>query len=283
MSVCNRVVSLWDMIVQFETKHTLPALTFLGSGIKILEVTHHQMIREGHAYTAIEDEQFGSLINSAMALCIASGHLKFHLGLDACERLKKFILKIEPKRRRLSSDDVGQLIGFASSAITAFVAEANARLLLTVSADHVKCFASGDPLFGQEVEDAFPSAATDIAEAGNCRALERWTASVMHLMRVLEVGLRCLAASKGVDPNENWNKVLNEIEDKLRAVSKKVEGAEAEKWAAEAGTHFRFIKNAFRNHAMHPNEHYSEERAVLIYDNTRSFMQHLATRLSETL
>lgn len=280
--ISARLRSLWDMIVQFETKQTLPALTFLGSGVKVFEIMHHQMIKEGHDFVSLEDEQFESLTNSATALCTASEYLKFHVGLDAAERLKKHIKKCAPKRSRLGVDDLSQLISFGSSLISAFVAEANARLLLTISADHVKCFSGGKPLFGQAVEDAFPSASRDIAEAGNCRALERWTASVMHSMRVLEVGLGCLAKRFGVDSGENWNKILNEIEANLRGVSKKSEGAEAERWAAEAGTHFRFIKNAFRNHAMHPNEHYDEERAVLIYDNTRSFMRHLATRLSET-
>ena len=38
-------------------------------------------------------------------------------------------------------------------------------------------------IFGEDVHKAFPSAATDISEAGICLALSRATACVFHLMR----------------------------------------------------------------------------------------------------
>src|SRR5216683_4653264 len=53
-------------------------------------------------------------------------------------------------------------------------------------------------LFGLEVFNAFPRANDDVTEAGNCLALERSTACVMHLMRAAEVALRALAKALGV-------------------------------------------------------------------------------------
>ena len=50
----------------------------------------------------------------------------------------------------------------------------------------------------KDVFNAFPSANNDILEASNCLALERGTATVMHLMRVAEVGLKALASALGV-------------------------------------------------------------------------------------
>lgn len=44
-------------------------------------------------------------------------------------------------------------------------------------------------LFGDEVFTKFPSANNDIFEVGTCLALERGTACVMHLMRIIEAGL----------------------------------------------------------------------------------------------
>jgi hypothetical protein len=75
--------------------------------------------------------------------------------------------------------------------------------------------------------------------------------------------------------------VLNQIEVKTREVGKRTHGPVAEQWAAEAATHLRFIKNAWRNHAMHPRQVYDEERAVAIFENSRSFMQHLSENLTE--
>lgn len=103
----------------------------------------------------------------------------------------------------------------------------------------------------------------------------------MHLMRVMETGLLTLARHYGVDHQANWNQTLNQIEARSREVGKRSHGAETEQWAAEAATHLRFVKNAWRNHAMHPSEKYDEQRAVAIFDHCRAFMQHLAPELSQ--
>lgn len=153
-------------------------------------------------------------------------------------------------------------------------------MMFVMASKHAAFYADGAH-FSEAVDEAFPSVIYDVAEAAKCRALGRWTACVMHVMRVLEIGLGALAKHLGVEEDGNWNTVLNEVESKAREIGKRTHGKEAEQWAAEAGTHLRFIKNAWRNHAMHPLEKYDEERAVAIFDNARSFMQHLATRLSE--
>ena len=160
------------------------------------------------------------------------------------------------------------------------VDELSVRKLYTLSGRHSKYLEEPAP-FGNKVEDSFPSASFDIEEAAKCRALGRWTASVMHLMRVMEAGLSSLARHYGIAHEANWNQTLNQIEARSREVGKRSHGAEAEQWAAEAATHLRFVKNAWRNHAMHPSEKYDETRAVAIFDSTRAFMAHLATRLSE--
>ena len=84
---------------------------------------------------------------------------------------------------------------------------------------------------------------------------------------------------------ETWNTSLNDIDNKIRSRTKKSLG---EKWNdvdeqffAEAATHYRFVKNAWRNRAMHGRDKYTEEEAKDIYDSVRSFMRHLSERLSE--
>jgi hypothetical protein len=42
-----------------------------------------------------------------------------------------------------------------------------------------------------------------------------------------------------------------------------------------------FLKDAWRNYTAHARGKYTEEEAKLIIENTRAFMQKLATRLSE--
>ena len=95
------------------------------------------------------------------------------------------------------------------------------------------------------------------------------------------VGLRALCAKYQIDSHANWNKLLTDLEAKLRTIDKRGHGADEAQWAAEAGTHFRFLKNAKRNDAMHPNKVFDERQANETYSGAKSFMQHLATRLSE--
>lgn len=175
---------------------------------------------------------------------------------------------------------LSRIVALAEQLLQVFGDEMLGGPLLTLDSRHAAFFDMAEP-FGRSVEDAFPSAQFDISEAAKCRAVGRWTACVMHLMRALEVGLAALARHYNVAVDSNWNKTLNEIEAKTREVGRRSQGAEAEQWAAEAATHLRFIKNAWRNQAMHPRQTYDEERAVTIFESARSFMQHLSGKLSE--
>jgi hypothetical protein len=175
---------------------------------------------------------------------------------------------------------LSKVVNLAEHLIVVFGDEILGGPLLTLDSRHAAFFDMPEP-FGRSVQDSFPSANFDISEAAKCRAVGRWTASVMHLMRVLEVGLAVLARHYDVTADSNWNKALNEIEAKTREVGRRSHGAEAEQWAAEAATHLRFVKNAWRNQAMHPQQTYDEERAIAIFESARSFMQHLSEKLSE--
>ncbi len=138
----------------------------------------------------------------------------------------------------------------------------------------------GVPLLGEQVAGTFPSAEYDIDEAGACFALERYTAAVMHAMRALEPVLTALALEVGVTAGANWNKVLNDIEAAIRKPEQRREPAD-EAWLNGLAAHFRFIKNGFRNSAMHAHSRYSENEARQIIDHTRDFMRDAATRLRE--
>ncbi len=64
--------------------------------------------------------------------------------------------------------------------------------------------------FGDTVAKNFPSADYDVQEAANCFALGRYTACVMHSMRVLEAGLDALArALKVKRSGKSWGADLN--------------------------------------------------------------------------
>jgi hypothetical protein len=70
--------------------------------------------------------------------------------------------------------------------------ELDDRYFLLVPTEAVGFYWQKAPLFGPEVEQKFPAMTEDISEAGKCLALNRNTASVFHLMRVMEIATQHL-------------------------------------------------------------------------------------------
>ena len=145
-----------------------------------------------------------------------------------------------------------------------------------------KCYFGNVALFGEIVFGAFPSANDDIYEAGTCLALERATACVMHSMRVLECGLATLARMLGVVPQTDWGayqrKIMEELDRRAKTAGKR---SDEEQFYAEAAANFDRLRRAWRNPTMHPDKNYSQERAEEILLAVKSFMVHLASRISE--
>jgi hypothetical protein len=152
-----------------------------------------------------------------------------------------------------------------------------------------------DELFGAEVNSKFPSAVDDIKEAGNCYSHGNNTASVFHLMRILEYGLRALAkqlmvtfktkqgTSIPIDLQE-WGNIIGAIENKIddmKSRRKSRQKAEDLQFYSEAAKEFRYFKDAWRNHVMHTKASYDSHDAAKVMEHVKEFMQHISTRLQE--
>jgi hypothetical protein len=148
-------------------------------------------------------------------------------------------------------------------------------------------FAPKSPLFGSEFETNFPTAAFEVDEAAKCLAFGRSTASVFHLMRTLEIGIRSVAKCLGIpDPvkptDRSWTNILRPIKDAIE-----------QRWNAAArmsgdGSYFESVyasldavKNPWRNSTMHVEKTYTEDQAEHIFIVVRGFMNELASRTDE--
>jgi hypothetical protein len=189
-------------------------------------------------------------------------------------------LEILSPDRRFGSFELRKLVSQAELVVHPLRDELETIFFLSLDAKH-SAFYSSDSIFGQNVDKAFPSASFEIRDAGKCRALGCWTASVVHLMRAVETALNSLAKHLNVTPDQNWNKALDQIDAKLKEVTKSKDGATAEQWASEASAHLRAIKNAWRNHAAHGKARYEEGEAVAIFENVRFLLSTLAKRIVE--
>ncbi|HVB53481.1 MAG TPA: hypothetical protein VNF24_04735 [Candidatus Acidoferrales bacterium] len=165
--------------------------------------------------------------------------------------------------------------------------EMEAALCLSLSPREKDLYGHAAP-FGNEVADAFPSAAYDIEEAAKCLALERATACVFHLVRVLEVGLHELGAALGVpdlemQANPTWEAVLAKCDKELAkpAKSRDPKWESQAEFFAEAVAQLRAVKVAWRNPTMHVDRVYDPSRAEDIWGSVRAYMRHLATKLHE--
>jgi len=160
--------------------------------------------------------------------------------------------------------------------------ELDDRLFLSVTSGHASYLQT--PQAGwRETIDKFPSTFLDVEEASRCFALGRYTASVFHAMRVLEVGLVCLALEFGVSAGRsNWGPIIDRIEAEITKRSK-TQGASwpDQQFYSAAAAQFRFFKDAWRNHVIHRRLSFDEEGAQQIYVHVREFMGHLALKLGE--
>ena len=268
----SRLVSLWEML-RFHADKFIDVLNLLNWLEKLVLQSESQL--KGITNLDFIGSEVGQLHGQLKELDLP-------VSAKKAQQIRSALTDFSPDER---STTWGQIIkDYCDELRERVVHELEGKAIYYVS-DHVELL-SDSPPFGDKVEEAFPSARYDISEAGRCLALRRSTACVLHLMRALEFGLVSLATAWDVDhADASWQNIIDRIEKEIGLRNK---GTHGEKWKNEeepffsgAASHFRLIKNAYRNHAMHARSKYTEEEAEDIYDSVRSFMRHLSGRLSE--
>ena len=150
-------------------------------------------------------------------------------------------------------------------------------------------------LFGIGVDHAFPSAFTNIIEAGNCIACERNNAAAYHLMLVAETGMRALAWDRRVVPKSfkrkipielaEWGALIEGIEKEVSKISgwrRTLVKAEAEKFYNAAIIELRSFNNGWRTHVMHGRAGKIKNDEILaLWGHVLRFMQTLSAKISE--
>src|SRR5258708_1329249 len=162
--------------------------------------------------------------------------------------------------------------------------------LFVMPSKKVEYFNPPSPIFGRDVEAAFPSAAYEIEEASKCFALDRDTGAVFHLMRTMEIAIRAIAKCIGVsDPitgfDKNWGSILR----KMKAEIEKRNSASPQLWNASADREFfenayaslDAVRVAWRNTTMHVENKYTADEAEHIFSAVKGFLMKLASRCDE--
>jgi HEPN domain-containing protein len=206
-------------------------------------------------------------------------------ALTECEKIK---LKDSAKLlKRLTQKYSGEtetwerLANDSSAAIERMLDELDGLVFVHVPPE-VSEFYINDCLFGVAVAKKFPKVTGDIQEAGRCFASGRNTATVFHLMRVMEASVKFLGRRLKIDlvTRKNWGVILDQVDKAIKGLPVRVSRQRARRdRLAEASAHLRMVKDAWRNDVMHPKESYSEEEAERVFRNVKDFMVHVATKL----
>jgi hypothetical protein len=134
------------------------------------------------------------------------------------------------------------------------------------------------------VAKRFSCVSNDIEEAAKCLALDRGTACVFHLMRVVEVGLDALAKRLRIKPQRNWGAYLRLISERLdeKKAPLPVWVKRNEPFFLEAAICIKGVKTVWRNPCVHRIEKaYTPNQAEDIFDEVKKLMLHLATNLKQ--
>lgn len=141
-------------------------------------------------------------------------------------------------------------------------------------------FYVADHPFGLCVSEKFGTATEDVSEAGKCLALQRPTACVFHLMRVMERGVQALGRKVKVKikvRDQTWHQIMIHVSNAVVKMPIKTSAQRTRKSKyAEAAAHLQSVRLAWRNEVMHPKQTYTRQEAFDIFSASKVFMAYLA-------
>lgn len=214
-----------------------------------------------------------------------------------CNGLKPLALELRESNLLLSAALVDDIVGrleFPAPNVTwadysRFGAELNKRIehelegrkFYQLKPEVAGLFGALEP-FGASVALRFGSSVYDVQEASNCFACERYTATVFHLMRVLECALKQFAQMLGIAYEPNWDAYIKAVNAKVAVIDPKSSDDRAKReFMTKAAVLLQHVAHAWRNKGLHVGSQYDSDQARLIFQSTKGFMQGFAEGLDE--
>lgn len=270
----NRLVSLWDIVNQFQPSEFCRRIANLAK----MEAQFQLQKSFTPEEWGMRRLDFAGQIQHAANDCHAVGFVR---TWQEIERIYSSLAV---------NDNVQAYAMAARQLIYCLVAALAERRFLYVEEEYTQ-YVDQHALFGESVAAAFPSAASDIKQAGNCLAAECPTAAVFHLMRAAEYALRALAADRQISLPKNrildlatWEDMLRQLEIAEQAIQGYPQTHARERqyeFYHGAMMEFKRFKNVFRNSVMHTREEYDRDEARSAVAHVRAFMNILAGEISE--
>jgi hypothetical protein len=155
----------------------------------------------------------------------------------------------------------------------------NDNLFFHAESEHLKDYQTEGEV-AKIWKDDFPLAYFESYSMRKCYLFGEPTASVFHSMRMLEIGLRAFAKvlNVPVTTRDQWEVIINNIETEIKKISGPQAGADwkqKQEAYSEAALHFRYLKNAWRNHVSHARVSYEPPKALQIMRHVCEFIKEL--------
>lgn len=166
-----------------------------------------------------------------------------------------------------------------------FAYEMETHLFFYVPSERAKYYKETLGLFGNNVKDRFPSLISEIQNAGECFACAQYTATVFHLMRVMEKALQAVSLSLRVslDTNKNWGDLLTAINPHVLKHDPQAERIykSHQVFFDDVRVTLAAVKDAWRNATMHIDRRYDESESEDVLRTVKTFMGTVAKSIDE--
>lgn len=299
----GKIVSLWDML-RFNA-NVFVGLTRNLSQIEVMLASAQSSTEKILSKAGSSKEHFNELLVSDSTLNssinvkgfreeiagFAKGLCEFLVRVeDNCEKLdlQSGISQIKRLRELLNAqitslDFYTEWKSAVKELSNRIEDELRLRIFFFVPTNRAK-FSSDEPHpFGEIVSDKVSRASENITEARKCFAAGRFTATVFHLMLVMELGVLRLAKKLKITANlhHTWGQILGQQIDPAISALPITSPKEREKKSSfqEVSASLHAVKDAWRNRTMHPKKTYTEEEALVVFQCVEAFMRKLAETL----
>lgn len=142
----------------------------------------------------------------------------------------------------------------------------------------------------KKITTAFPDVRVEPYCAVDCYALQHFTASVFHSMRVAECGLRALAKERRISLPKNkaiewatWQEIIKALDDEIKVIGTTWKAGNAKDMAlafySGARADLNGFKDEYRNLVMHVRDQYDEFQAARALARVHDFMDRLADKI----
>jgi hypothetical protein len=141
------------------------------------------------------------------------------------------------------------------------------------------------------VNTAFPLVKAEALAATDCYALGHNTASVFHIIRVAEHGLRAVAKERRINlPRKKpidwatWQEVIKELGNEVKKIGENAAAGSAKDNALSfysgALADLNAFKDEYRNQVMHVRQDYDDLQAFRALTKVQSFMDRVAEKIN---